>query len=165
MQPADSRPQQAAIRTDLGAIFVSLELSRSTWLVTSLSPGGSEKMSKHQVGGGDVAGLLARFAEVQAKARARTGQLFPLIVIQEAGLDGFWLHRVLQSESIESYVVDPASIATSRRRRRAKTDRIDGEALVRALLAYKRGEPWVCAMVKAPRRRRSGAASAASARR
>jgi len=150
MQAAAPRPQQAAIRTDLGAIVVSLELSRSAWLVTSVSPGGSEKMSKHQVCGGDVAGLLARFAELQAKARARTGQLFPLIVVQEAGLDGFWLHRVLQSEGIESYVVDPASIATSRRRRRAKTDRIDGEALVRALLAYKRGEPRVCAMVKAP---------------
>jgi len=57
---------------------------------------------------------------------------------------------VLQKEGIESHVVDPASIATSRRRRRAKTDRIDGEALVRALLAYKRGEPRVCAMVRAP---------------
>ena len=65
-------------------------------------------------------------------------------------MDGFWIHRVLESEGIESHVVDPASIATSRRRRRAKTDRIDGEALVRALLAYKRGEPRVCAMVKAP---------------
>jgi transposase len=47
-------------------------------------------------------------------------------------------------------VVDPASIATSRRRRRAKTDKIDGEALVRALLAYKRGEPRVRTMVRAP---------------
>jgi transposase len=47
-------------------------------------------------------------------------------------------------------VVDPASIATPRRRRRAKTDRLDGEALLRALLAYKRGEPRVCAMVVAP---------------
>ncbi len=65
-------------------------------------------------------------------------------------MDGFWIHRVLQKEGIESHVVDPASIATSRRRRRAKTDRIDGEALLRALLAYKRGEPRVCAMVKAP---------------
>ncbi len=71
-------------------------------------------------------------------------------MIQEAGLDGFWIHRVLQSEGVESHVVDPASIATSRRRRRAKTDKIDGEALVRALLAYKRGEPRVCAMVRAP---------------
>jgi transposase len=107
-------------------------------------------MSKHRVRGGDVAGLLARFADLRGKAQARAGQLFPLIVIQEAGLDGFWIHRVLQSEGIESYVVDPASIATSRRRRRAKTDKIDGEALIRALLAYKRGEPRVCAMVKAP---------------
>ena len=57
---------------------------------------------------------------------------------------------MLQQEGIEGHVVDPASIATSRRRRRAKTDRIDGETLLRALLAYKRGEPRVCAMVKAP---------------
>ena len=146
----DHRPMQAAIRTDLAAIFVSMELSRSVWLITSLSPGAGEKMSKHAMPAGDIAGLLMRFAQVQEKAQARTGQVFPIIAIHEAGLDGFWIHRVLLSEGIESYVVDPASIATSRRRRRAKTDRIDGEALVRALLAYKRGEPRVCAMVKAP---------------
>ena len=151
MQFAAAQPQApTAIRTHLGAIFVSLELSRSTWLITSLSPGGGEKLSKHSVRGSDVAGLLERFARLKGKARARTGEVFPIIVIQEAGLDGFWIHRVLQSEGIESHIVDPASVATSRRRRRAKTDRIDGEALVRALLAYKRGEPRVCAMVKAP---------------
>src|SRR4051812_3930553 len=146
---ADPRPEQTTIRTDLGAIFVSLELSRATWLITSLSPG-RQKMSRHRVRGGDSAGLLVRFAELQAKAHTRTGQLFPLIVIQEAGLDGFWIHRVLQTEGIESHIVDPASVATSRRRRRTKTDKIDGEALVRTLLAYKRGEPRVCAMVRAP---------------
>jgi len=140
----------AAIHTYLGAIFVSLELSRSKWLITSLLPAGGEKMSKHMVTAGDVAGLLARFAELKRKAEARTGQCFPIIVIQEAGLDGFWIHRVLEAKGIESYVVDPASIATSRRRRRAKTDKIDGEALVRALLAYKRGEPRVCAMLRVP---------------
>ena len=139
-----------AIQTHLGAIFVSLELSGSKWLITSLSPGGGEKMSKHSVEAGDTAGLFARFCDLKQKALARTGQSFPLIVIQEAGLDGFWIHRVLEREQIESYVVDPASIMTSRRKRRAKTDRIDGEALVRALLAYKRGEPRVCAMVRAP---------------
>jgi transposase len=151
MQIVVDRPQApTAIRTDLGAIFISLELSRSTWLITSLSPGGGERMSKHSVRGGDVAGLLGRFAQIQEKARARTGRSFPIIMLQEAGLDGFWIHRMMQAQGIESHVVDPASIATSRRRRRAKTDKIDGEALVRALLAYKRGEPRVCAMVKAP---------------
>jgi hypothetical protein len=84
------------------------------------------------------------------------------------GLDGFWIDRVLQNEGIESHVVDPASVATSRRRRRAKTDSIDGEALIRTLLSYKRGElrdggpilrPGVKAMVAVgsppPRRCRS----------
>jgi transposase len=151
MQIVTDRPQApTAIRTDLGAIFVSLELSRSIWLITSLSPGCGEKMSMHSVRGGDVHGLLERFVQLQNKALTRTGTRFPFIVIQEAGLDGFWIHRMLQKESIESHVVDPASISTSRRRRRAKTDRIDGEALIRALLAYKRGEPRVCAMVKPP---------------
>ena len=107
-------------------------------------------MSKHSVPAGDICMLLARFSELRRKAFARTGKSLPIIVIQEAGLDGFWVHRLLQNEGIESHVVDPASIATSRRRRRAKTDRIDGEALLRTLLAYKRGEPRVCAMVKAP---------------
>jgi transposase len=107
-------------------------------------------MSKHVVQGGDVVGLLTRLAHLQEKARGRRRKEFPLVVIQEAGLDGFWIHRVLEQEGIESHVVDSASIMTSRRRRQAKTDRIDGEALVRALLAYHRGEPRVCAIVRVP---------------
>ena len=61
----------AAIRTDLGAVFVSLELSRSTWLNTSLSPGSGEKMSKHVVRGDDIAGLLKRLLELKERARRR----------------------------------------------------------------------------------------------
>jgi transposase len=72
------------------------------------------------VAAGDIYALLARFSEFKQKAFARTGKSFPIIVIQEAGLDGFWIYRVLQNEGIESHVVDPASIATSRRRRRAR---------------------------------------------
>ena len=140
----------AAIHTQFGAIFVSLELSRSTWLVTSLSPGKGEKMSRHSVEAGNTAELLKLFAELKRKALARTGESYPIITIQEAGLDGFWLHRTLRQEGIESHVVDPASIAMPRRRRRAKTDRLDGETLLRTLLAYKRGEVRVCAMVVAP---------------
>src|SRR6202047_3006815 len=109
--PLDHHSEEpTAIRTNLGAIFVSLELSCSTWLITSLSPGGGEKMSKHSVSAGDIAALLSRFSELKQKAFARMGQSFPIIVIQEAGLDGFWIHRVLQSEGIESYVVDAAPV-------------------------------------------------------
>src|SRR6516225_8709518 len=90
MQIVTDRSQApTAIRTDLGAIFVSLELSRSTWLVTSLSPGGGEKMSKHTVRSGDVAGLLTRFSQLKDKVQVRMGQVVPIIAIQEAGLDGF----------------------------------------------------------------------------
>src|SRR5258708_27878527 len=138
------------IRTQFGAIFVSLELSRSKWVLTSLSPGNGEKMSQYSLTAGDIGGLLVRFADLERKAKERKGWDCRIITIHEAGLDGFWVHRVLQNEGIESRVVDAASIATSRRRRRAKTDKIDGEALLRALLAFKRGEPRVCAMVVAP---------------
>ena len=135
---------------ELNAIYVSVELSRKTWLVTSLSPGAGEKLSRHMVDGGDVGGLLERLTKLRSRARDRTGSDYPVVVIQEAGLDGFWVHRVLEAEGHESYIVDAASIATSRRRRRVKTDRLDGETLVRALLAFKRGEPRVCSMLRAP---------------
>ena len=139
-----------ATLTDPGAIFVSMELSRSKWLITSVSPGSGEKMSRHSVTAGDVAALFAVFAKLRDRSQARTGKDHSIVTLQEAGLDGFWIHRVLEKEGIESHVVDPASIAISRRRRRVKTDRIDGEALLRTLMAYKRGEPRVCAMVRAP---------------
>lgn len=109
-----------------------------------------EKLSKRTVKAGDAAGLLDLVRQLKATVRRRTGREVPVITIQEAGLDGFWIHRVLERGGIESHVVDAASIATSRRKRRAKTDKLDGETLLRALLAYKRGEPRVCAMVVPP---------------
>lgn len=142
--------EQVIVLNELAAIFISLELSRSSWVVTSLSPSAGERLSRVQLAAGDLRALKERFSLLQAKCRARLNRDYQLVVIQEAGLDAFSLHRVLQMEGIESHVVDPASIATSRRRRRAKTDSIDGEALLRALLAYKRGEPRVCAMITPP---------------
>src|SRR3954451_7032591 len=113
----------AAIRTQFGAIFVSMELSRSTWLVTSLSPGKGEKMSKRSLEAGDVAELLKLFAELKRKAQARMGESYPIISIQEAGREGFWLRRALRQEGTECHVVAPRPMAPPRRRRGAKTDR------------------------------------------
>lgn len=140
---------ETAIRSDVASIFVSLELSRSRWLVTSLSPG-SEKMSKHLVAGGDGAGLLDLLIRLRDKAEQRAGTPVGIVVIQEAGLDGFWIHRLLAAHGIESHVVESASIAVPRRHRRAKTDAIDGAMLLRTLMAFKRGEPRVCSMVVPP---------------
>ena len=130
-------------------LFASLELSKSKWVVTINSPG-SEKFSKHVVEGGDGAGLLDLLSRSRAKAEQRYGVQIKTIVIQEAGLDGFWIHRLLLADGIESHVVDPASIAVARRHRRAKTDGIDGETLLRTLMAWARGERRVCSMVRAP---------------
>ncbi len=81
MQVLTSKQQPpAVIRTDLAAIFVSLELSQKTWLITSLSPGNGEKMSKYSMLAGDLAGLLSRFTQLQDKASARAGRRFPIIV-------------------------------------------------------------------------------------
>ena len=75
MQAIADRPEApSAIRTNLGAIFASLEISHSTWLITSLSPSRGEKMSKHVVHGGDIAGLLQRFAQLREKALSADGQ-------------------------------------------------------------------------------------------
>src|ERR1700733_6180907 len=149
--PMSARPsmESAATKEGVATVFVSLELSQSTWLVTSLAPG-SATMSKHSVTAGDSAELLARLARLSTKARSASKVPIKICVIQEAGLDGFWVHRLLEANGIESHIVDAASIAVPRRRRRAKTDVIDGETLLRTLLAWKRGEPRVCEMVAPP---------------
>src|SRR6202161_3180448 len=151
MRPADKYAAQDFIRvqSDPAILYASLELSQSSWLVTSLSPG-SEKMSKYATSAGDRAALLALLTRLQNRAMRISDGSLRIVVIQEAGLDGFWVHRLLEANGVESHVVDAASIAVPRRRRRAKTDTIDGETLLRTLLAWKRGEPRVCAMVAPP---------------
>jgi transposase len=150
MQPITSATVVAtAARANDTTLFASLELSKSKWVVTISSPG-SEKFSRHVVEGGDGAGLLDLLWRWRAKAEQRYGVPVKAVVIQEAGLDGFWIHRLLIADGIESHMVDAASIAVPRRHRRAKTDSIDGEALLRTLMAWARGERRVCSMVRAP---------------
>lgn len=140
---------QAAAEASDTKLFVSLELSKSRWLVTVSAPGG-EKLSRHAVTGGDGSALLDLLSRLRTRAEWRAGVSIQVIVIQEAGLDGFWLHRLLEANGTLSHVVDPASIAVDRRHRRAKTDAIDGEMLLRTLMAWTRGERRVCSMVRPP---------------
>jgi transposase len=137
------------VQSQANTLFVSLELSKSRWLVTVSAPG-SAKFSKYSVTGGDAAALLQLLQRLQGAVAQRLGAPVAIAVIAEAGLDGFWLHRLLCQHGLTSYIVDPASIAVPRRHRRAKTDKIDGEALLRTLIAHARGEQRVCAMVVPP---------------
>lgn len=132
-----------------GAIFVSIELSKRRWLIAVHKPT-ADRISRYNVAGGDGDALVKLLLEIKGKAQHRLGQQLAVYSCFEAGFDGFWLHRLLVANGIESHVVDPASIQVNRRARRAKTDRLDVESLLRALMAFCRGEPRVCSMVRVP---------------
>jgi transposase len=130
-------------------IFVAIELSQRTWLVTLHSPD-RDRISRHKLEGGDHAGLLAFIESIRTRAAHKLGSAPKVASCYEAGYDGFWLHRLLTAAGITNLVFDPASIAVEQRARRAKTDRIDGELLLRTLMAYLRGEPRVVRIVRVP---------------
>jgi transposase len=132
-----------------GTIFVAIELSQKSWLVTLHSPD-RDRISRHKLEGGDHCGLLALLESVRARAAGKLGSAPKVVSCYEAGYDGFWLHRLLQAAGISNLVFDPASIAVEQRSRRAKTDRIDGELLLRTLMAHLRGEPRVVRIVRVP---------------
>src|SRR5882672_5188373 len=132
-----------------GTIFVAIELSQKTWLVTLHSPD-KGKMSRHKLDGGDHAELLALIGRERDRAARALGAVPAVVSCYEAGYDGFWLHRLLLAAGITNYVFDPASIAVDQRARRVKTDRIDGEKMLRTLMAYLRGEPRVVRIVRVP---------------
>ena len=140
---------QTTARPNNSKLFVSLELSRSAWLVTASAPG-SDKFSKYAVAGGDGRALVDLLDRLRRTAERRVEVSVEVVAIEEAGLDGFWIHRLLANNGVESHVVDAASIAVDRRHRRVKTDAIDGETLLRTLMAWARGERRVCSMVRPP---------------
>lgn len=110
---------------------------------------GSQRLSRYTIGGGDVVALAARLAEMRKKAAA-DGRPIRILSCYEAGLDGHWLHRWLAQQGVINHEIDPSSIEVNRRARRAKTERIDLEKLMRTFLAYLRGEPRVCSIVHVP---------------
>jgi transposase len=140
-----------AVAGEVVRIFLALELSRSSWLVASHTPT-ADKISRHKLAAGDIDGLLALIERLRTRVEQKTGQPVQVISCYEAGYDGFWLDRKLKAEGVINYVMDPASIQVDRRARRVKTDAVDADALLRALMAFCRGERKVCSMVRVPTR-------------
>src|SRR5437762_6218664 len=132
-----------------GTIFVAIELSQRSWLVTMHCPD-RDKISHHRLEGGDHAGLLALVDRMGERATRALGVTPAVVSCYEAGYDACWLHRLLLAAGITNYVFDPASIAVDQRARRVKTDRIDGETMLRTLMAFLRGEPRVVRIVRVP---------------
>ena len=133
---------------DYATVHVVFELSKSKWKLGVMITG-SAKMSVFTIAGGDLAALSTRLAAAREKA-ARSGKRVRIVSCYEAGFDGHWLHRWLTDQGVTNYVIDASSIAVDRRARRVKTDRVDLELIMRTLLAYLRGEPRVCSMIRVP---------------
>src|SRR3989475_10304836 len=102
-----------------GTIFITIELSQKSCLVTLHSPD-QDKLSRHQLAGGDHAGLVALIDRIRDRAARALGGVPAVASCYEAGYDGFWLHRLLLAAGIANYVFDPASIAVDQRARRGE---------------------------------------------
>lgn len=135
-----------------GAVLaVSLELSKKSWKV-ALHDGRRERPAVHtakQEGASDRLGEAVRLIK-DAQAKWELGEDVRVVVIYEAGQDGFWISRALSVLGYEVVVVDPASIPVERHARRAKTDRLDAIRLVMSVLGWLRGERDRMQVIRVP---------------
>ena len=127
----------------------SMELSKKTWLLAIQFPDRPQP-SLYPIKGGDTEDLMAKLAAASDRWAKVSGTRPSITICYEAGYDAFWLARFLKTRGIECLVVDAASLQVNRRGRRAKTDRIDVEMLLRALIAWCRGERHVWSVVRIP---------------
>jgi transposase len=146
-KPYDLSKPLVALDHD-GTLVCVIEMSGSSWLVAATVPGIDRRpLQKLPV---NPARLLEQI-ERWRKEAARAGRTITrTVVAYESGRDGFWLARLLRGHGIEAHVIHASSVAVSREQRRAKTDRLDTEMLMRALLGWLRGEPGHCRMVAIP---------------
>ena len=128
-------------------LYLAFELSHKKWKL-GFSDGKQPQIRQVTIGSGDLE-LCKKEIE---KAKQRFGMSGSVLIrsCYEAGREGFWPHRALREIGIENIVVDAASIEVNRRQRRAKTDRMDVEKLVRQLVRYWRGEQDVWRVVRVP---------------
>jgi transposase len=137
----------AGMKDTRGTLYLAFELGWGNWKL-AFTVGRAQRPRMRTIEAGDIEALKA---EIEA-ARRRFGLAEGCRVLScyEAGRDGFWLHRFLASIGVTNLVVDSASIEVSRRKRRAKTDRLDARKLVSMLIRWDEGESKVWAVVQVP---------------
>jgi transposase len=146
-QPFDASRSLTSLEQD-STIIAVIEMSQAKWLVAAVVPGVERQPLKRL--DADEAALLKLLHRWRNEAGQAGREIKRIVVAYEAGRDGFWLARWLRVRGVEAYVIHPASIAVSREHRRAKTDRLDTELLLRAFLGWLRGEKRHCSMVAIP---------------
>jgi len=139
----------AETHDDTVRCLLAIELSKKNWIVAVNTPL-SDKISRYTLKPCDGKELLDLCERIRTRVARETKKRVEIVSCYEAGYDGFWLHRLLEAHGIRNYVIDPASLQVDRRARRAKTDGIDVEKLLRSLMAYLRGEPKIWSVVRVP---------------
>ncbi len=120
----------------VNTLFFSFELGEGTWKL-SFTSGFAEQVFRRSVTSRDRKAVLRAIEAMKKQlGLARDARV---VSCYEAGRDGFWLHRFLVAHGVKNLVVDSSSIEVSRRKRRAKTDRLDGESLLDLLLRHVAG--------------------------
>lgn len=130
-------------------LVLAIELSSKAWVLAAQVPGLPKTKAKRTIEPDKLA-LQSAIDGYRARAATAGYPVDRVIATYEAGWSGFWLARWLIAKGIEVHVVQPSSVPVDRRMRRAKSDGIDAELLLRTLLAWHRGEPRVCSMVPIP---------------
>jgi transposase len=125
MRPAATRPR---VRPTL---YLAFELGSTEW-VLAMTTGMDQPLLRREMPARSLKTLEAEIA--RAKAHFGVSVTTPVCSCYEAGRDGFWLHRHLVSRGVANRLVDSSSIEVNRRRRRAKTDRLDAAKLVTMLI-------------------------------
>jgi transposase len=128
-------------------LYLAFELSNQEWKL-GFTVGLGQPARQRKIAAGDTTVLKQEIT--LAKQRFGLPADAPVVSCYEAGRDGFWLHRFLESEHITNLVVDSASIEVSRRGKQVKTDRLDVEKLLTMLLRYHGGESRVWSVVHVP---------------
>jgi transposase len=143
----DASKSLTALEQD-STIIAVIEMSQTKWLVAAVVPGVERQpLKKFDAHEETLLKLLHRWCREAGQAGHNIKRI---VVAFEAGRDGFWLARWLWARDVEAYVIHPTSIAVSREHRRAKTDRLDTQLLMRAFLGWLRGETRHCSMVAIP---------------
>ena len=142
-------PESAIPSTDgTITVYAALEVSGKSWILAVGDPSDASRTGIHRLKPHDVGGLLAKLG--QARERASASGDARVLLVYEAGYEGFWLARRLEGEDLEVVVCDPASLEVVRRKKNAKTDRIDARRMVRALRAWDGGDLDAMSPVRVP---------------
>lgn len=149
MPQAPSFPDRPANLDYDRTLILAIDLSNKKWVLAAQVPGMPQTKARRTIEPTPEA-LMAAIDGYRARAAAAGRTIERAIATYEAGWSGFWLARWLAVRGIEAHVIQPASVPVDRRARRAKSDGIDAELLLRTLLAWLRGEPRVCSMVPVP---------------